>query len=67
MFKAAIALPDSEPKLMAEMLTTDAGRKALRRPRASPSTFAEGSATSWPARGEEGGMARPKVRWWMTG
>ncbi len=43
---AATALPDSDPKLMAEMLTTDSGRKAPGRPRAAPSTLAQGSHTS---------------------
>ena len=32
---ASMAGPESEPKLMAEMLTTDFGRKADRRPRAA--------------------------------
>jgi hypothetical protein len=43
---ASTAAPDSEPKLIAEMFTTDAGRNASRRPRAAPSTFAHGTSTS---------------------
>jgi hypothetical protein len=62
-----MALPESEPKLIAEMLTTDCGRNAFRRPRAAPKTLAQGSWTSWPAAGEDGGMARPNVRCLMTG
>ena len=42
------ALPESEPKLMPEMFTTDSGRNACRRPRAPPSTFAAGSRASCP-------------------
>ena len=48
---ASIALPDSDPKLIAEMLTTDLGRNASRRSRAAPITLAQGSFTSWPAFG----------------
>jgi len=36
---ARIAAPESAPKLMPETFTTDAGRKACRRPRAAPRTF----------------------------
>ena len=45
------------------MLTTDRGRNAARRPRAAPSTFAQGRSTSYAAAGEEGGIdfnARPE-------
>ena len=42
---ASTAWPDSDPKLIAEMLTTDSGRKAPRRSRAAPSTLAQGSST----------------------
>ncbi|WP_211372647.1 hypothetical protein [Micromonospora olivasterospora] len=52
---------------MPEMLTTDSGRKARTRPRAAPSTFAHGSATSCPAVGDDGGTARPNVRCLMIG
>lgn len=38
-----MAAPESEPKLIAEMFTTLAGRNALARPRGPPSTLAEGS------------------------
>ncbi len=41
-----MALPDNEPKLMAEMLTTDCGRNASRRLRAAPRTLAHGKTTS---------------------
>src|SRR6476660_3543564 len=40
---ASIALPDSDPKLIAEMLTTDCGRNAPGRPRARPITLAHGN------------------------
>ena len=43
---ASTALPDSDPKLIPEMLTTESGRKACRRPRAAPSTLAHGSQAS---------------------
>ena len=61
-FSASTAAPDSEPKLMAEMFTTDAGRNASRRPRAEPSTFAAGRVTSCPACTFVAGIARPNVR-----
>ena len=61
------AAPDSEPKLIAEMLTTEFGRNARARPRGAPSTFAQGSATSCPACTCVGGTARPNVLWLMTG
>ncbi|TWH69805.1 hypothetical protein JD77_04819 [Micromonospora olivasterospora] len=64
---ASTAFPEREPKLMPEMLTTDSGRKARTRPRAAPSTFAHGSATSCPAVGDDGGTARPNVRCLMIG
>lgn len=62
-----MALSESEPKLIAEMLTTESGRNAALRPRPSPITFAHGKSTSYPAAGDDGGMARPKVRCLMTG
>ena len=40
--RASTALPDSDPKLIAEMLTTDFGRNAPRRSRAAPITLAHG-------------------------
>jgi len=40
---AMTAFADSAPKLIPEMLTTESGRNACRRPRAAPSTFAQGS------------------------
>ena len=40
LLSASMALADSEPKLIPEMLTTEAGRNAWRRPRGPPSTFA---------------------------
>ena len=49
------------------MFTTDGGRKAPARPRAAPSTFAQGRCTSVPAAGEEAGMVEPKVRCLMIG
>ena len=59
-----IALPDIDPKLIAEMFTRDAGRNAFARPCAAPSTFALGSPTvaawSW-------GRESAKVRCLMTG
>jgi len=39
----------------------ESGRKALRRPRAPPSTLAHGTQASCPASGVDGGMARPNV------
>ena len=42
-FRAVIAAPDSEPKLMAEMFTTESGRNASRLPWARPSTLAHGT------------------------
>ena len=62
-----MALPDSNPKLMAEMLTTDFGRNAPGRPRAAPITLAHGNSTSCAAIGADGGTARPKVRCLITG
>jgi hypothetical protein len=62
-----MALLDKEPKLIAEMLTTERGRNAPGRPRAAPSTLAAGSSTSWPAAGADGGTARPNVRCLITG
>src|SRR3954465_14111364 len=41
-FSASTAAPDSEPKLMADTLTTDAGRKAPAPPPAAPSPLAPG-------------------------
>ncbi|WP_207919654.1 hypothetical protein [Micromonospora sp. KC207] len=65
---AATALPDSEPRLIPEMLTTDSGRNTRARPRAAPSTFAHGSRTSCPAvAAADGGTARPNVRCLMIG
>ena len=61
-----MALADSDPKLIAEMLTTDFGRKAPRRPRAAPITLAHGTSTSWAASGVDGGMAGLKVRCLIT-
>ncbi|CAM5314143.1 hypothetical protein SHIRM173S_02806 [Streptomyces hirsutus] len=43
LLSAVIAAPESDPKLIAEMFTTLAGRNALARPRGPPSTLAEGS------------------------
>ena len=64
---ASIALPDSEPKLIPEMLTTEAGRNACRRPRAAPSTLALGRATSSPACGTVAAPGPVKVRCLMIG
>ena len=64
---ASTALPDSDPKLIAEMFTTDFGRNAPGRSRAAPSTLAHGKSTSCAAFGADGGTARPKVRCLMTG
>ncbi len=58
---ASTAPPDSEPKLVAEMLTTDGGRNADVRPRAAPSTLAQGRATSWSEAGLDGGIAAQEV------
>jgi hypothetical protein len=65
--RASTALPDSDPKLIAEMLITDFGRNAPGRPRAAPITLAHGKSTSWAAIGADGGTARPKVRCLITG
>jgi hypothetical protein len=62
LFSAATALPESDPKLIPEMFTTESGRKACRRPRAAPSTLAHGSHASCPTRGLDDGTARPNVR-----
>jgi hypothetical protein len=56
-----MAAPLSAPKLIPEMLTTDAGRKASRRPRAAPSTLAHGRSASMPAPGEDAGVWQPSV------
>ncbi len=61
-FSAVTALPDSAPKLIPEMFTTESGRNACRRPRAAPSTFAHGSHACSPTWGAVGGAAGPKVR-----
>ena len=60
-FSAVTALPDSAPKLIPEMLTTDSGRKAWRL-RVPPSTLAQGSRTSSPACAAVGGAVGPNVR-----
>jgi hypothetical protein len=62
LFSAATALPDSDPKLIPEMFTTESGRNAHLRPRAAPSTLAHGSHASCPTRGFDAGTARPNVR-----
>ena len=64
---ASTALPDSEPKLMPEMLTTDAGRTAWARPRAAPSTLAIGSGTPSSACRPVIAPGPAKVRCLMTG
>ncbi len=51
---ASTAGPLSEPKLMAEMLTTDAGRKAFARPCVAPRTLAAGTGVPLGA----GGMGK---------
>jgi hypothetical protein len=56
-----MARPDNDPKLMAEMFTTESGRNAFGRRRVAPSTLAQGTHASWPAWGAEGATARPKV------
>jgi hypothetical protein len=48
---------------MPEMLTTDSGRNACRRPRAAPNTFAHGTVPSTSAFRFDDGVVRPKVRW----
>jgi hypothetical protein len=63
LFRASIALPDSEPKLIPEMLTTESGRKLWRRRRLPPRIFAHGSHASCPDFWADGGTARPNVRW----
>ena len=62
-----MALPDRDPKLMPEMLTTDPGRKAWVRPRAAPITFAHGTATSSWACGIVAAPCPVKVRCLMMG
>ena len=59
---AVTALADSAPKLMPEMLTTESGRNACRRPRAAPSTFAHGSRACSPLCLPVGATAGPNVR-----
>ena len=63
---ASIALPDSAPKLMPEMFTTELGRKACRRPRGPPSTFADGSGLSSWACAAVGAPGPRNVRCLMT-
>ena len=43
LFSATMALPLSEPKLMADTFTIDDGRNAAARPAGPPSTLAHGS------------------------
>ena len=59
---AATALPGSEPKLIAEMFTSESGRKACRRPRAAPSALAHGTHASVPTRGFGSGATGASVR-----
>ena len=59
---ALIALPDIDPKLIAEMFTTERGRNALARPRGPPSTFALGRSMSWAWWPRIGGTSSAKVR-----
>ncbi len=61
------ALPDSEPKLIPEMLTTDPGRKACRRPRAAPITLALGRVISSSACGTVAAPGPTNVRCLMIG
>ena len=63
----SIALPDSEPKLMPEMLTTEPGRKACVRPRAAPITLAQGRTISSCAWGIVAAPGPVKVRCLMIG
>jgi hypothetical protein len=60
-------LADSDPKLIAEMFTTEDGRNAPVLPRAAPITLAHGSTTSWPALGADAGVARANVLCLITG
>lgn len=62
LFSAATALPESDPKLIPEMFTTDSGRNARLRPRAAPSTLAHGMNASCPTWGLDAGTAPPNVR-----
>ena len=64
--RASTALPDSDPKLIAEMLTTDAGRNAARRPR-PPDHLGARQVDLVAAFGADGGIARPNVRCLITG
>ena len=64
---ASTALPESEPKLMPEMLTTEAGRIASLRPRAAPTTFAMGNGTLSPACRPVSAPGPAKVRCLMIG
>ncbi len=65
--RASTAGPDSEPKLIPEMFTTESGRNAPRRPRGPPNTLAPGTQASCPAAGVDGGATRPKVACLMIG
>ena len=67
LLSASMALPDSEPKLMPEMLTTEEGRKACGRPRAAPITLAQGSTISSCACGIVAAPGPVKVRCLMIG
>ncbi len=64
---ASTALPDSDPKLIPEMLTTDPGRNACVRPRAPPRTLAQGSRISSWACGMTAAPGPVKVRCLMIG
>ncbi len=55
-FRASMARALSEPKLMAETLTTESGRKARGRPWAAPSTLAAGNGTDGSARRSSSGL-----------
>ena len=67
LLSASTALPDSEPKLIPEMLTTELGRKACVRPRGPPSTLALGSTISSWAWGIVAAPRPVKVRCLMIG
>jgi hypothetical protein len=67
LLSASTAGPESDPKLIAEMLATELGRNFSLRSRSSPSTLAEGIGTSSPTWIAVVGATSEKVRCLMIG
>src|SRR5690606_31628277 len=64
---ASTAGPDRDPTLIALTLTAEVGRNGFARPRAAPSTLAQGMTTFSPAWGRTGGDTAANVACLMTG